>query len=126
MKITSRTIGYAIHRVFVSQQIGQGCSLPLKALMEVWPETLLRRVDLGRGLEALRKAGHIAVEQQAPEGPALRLLDEEFGLVRTAQDQEAVAALTRLREGRRRPQAHLAALLGGRRIGRRSGEATGD
>ncbi len=121
MKITPKAIGYAIHRIFASQKVGQGCSLPLKTLMEVWPETLLRKADLGKGLEALRKAGYIAVEQ-TPEGMVIRLLDEQFGLVRTLQDQEAIAALTRLREVRRRPQGHLDALLGGAKMSRRPGD----
>lgn len=121
MKITHKAVGYAIHRIFQSQQVGQGCSLSLKTLMDVWPETLLRRADLGRGLEALRNAGHIGLEQTA-DGPVVRLLDEQFGLVRSSQDQEAVSTLTRLRDARRRPQAHLAALLGGIKTGRRPGD----
>ena len=121
MNITPKAVGFAIHRLLVSQRVHQGCSLPLKELMRLWPETLLRKSDLGKGLDALRLAGHVAVESTS-EGPVVRLLNEEFGLIRTPQDREAISTLNRLRDARRRPQSHLAALLGGPMKGRRPGE----
>jgi hypothetical protein len=121
MNITPKAIAFAIHRIFASHQVGVGCSLPLKQFMAAWPETLLRKADLGKGLEALRKTGHIEMNQTA-EGPAVRLLNEDFGLVRTLQDREAIATLNRLRDARRRPQGHLASLVSGVKFGRRPGE----
>lgn len=121
MNITPKAITFAIHRVLVGLQVGVGCSVPVKEFMTVWPDTLLRKADLGKGLEALRQSGHIALEQTA-DGPAVRLLNEDFGLVRTLQDREAIATLNRLREARRRPQGHLASLVAGVKFGRRPGE----
>lgn len=121
MNITPKTIAYAIHRLLAARDVQQGCTVPLRALAEDWPHTLLRKTDLGVGIEALRKSGHVALEH-TPEGPVLRLLDEQFGMIRTLQDREAVATLARLREARRRPKAHVAALLGARPTGRRRGE----
>lgn len=124
MHITPKAVGYAIHRILTANRIAVGCSISLRELMDLWPESLLRKSDLGKGLEALRKAGHIVVEQQ-PDGPAIRVLDEDFGLVRTPQDRDAVASLNRLREVRRRPAAHMAGLVQSVRFGRRPGESSG-
>jgi hypothetical protein len=52
----------------------------------------------------------------------VRLLDEQFGMIRTEHDRQAVATLRHLRETRRRPQSHLAALLKTPSAGRRQGE----
>lgn len=122
MDITPKTIGYAIHRLLAARGIQQGSSLALRTLAEDWPETLLRKTDLGVGIEALRKSGHLALEH-AQEGPVVRLLNEQFGMIRTLQDREAVATLGRLREARRPPKPHLVALLGAKAQGRRRGEA---
>lgn len=122
MNITSKTVDFAIHRVLAGQQITQGCSFPLKELMAIWPETLLRRGDLIKGLEALKQSGHLAIDQ-TPDGPMVRLINEEFGLVRTLQDREAIATLNRLRDSRRRPQSHMSGLVAGLRFGRRPNDA---
>lgn len=121
MNITPKTVDFAIHRVLVGRQVAHGCSFPLKEFLAVWPETLLRRGDLIKGLEGLRQSGHLAIDQ-TPDGPMVRLVNEEFGLVRTLEDREAIAALNRLRDSRRRPQAHLAGLVASVRFGRRRGE----
>jgi hypothetical protein len=110
MKITPKTIEFAIHRVLAAQQVCVGCGMPLRELIRIWPETMLRRGDLIAGLERLRLSGHLAIEQ-ASEGPQVRLLDESFGLVTTAEDRAAVATLHQLRELRKRPAGHLQTLL---------------
>lgn len=110
INITPKALGFAIHRVMASHQVTAGCSISMKELLEAWPQTMLRRIDLAKGLEALRQSGHVALEK-TPEGPQIRLINEEFGLVRTAQDREAVAMLARLREMRRRPAMHLSTLV---------------
>lgn len=110
INITPKAIGFAIHRVFASLQVSPGCSISMKDMLDAWPQTTLRRIDLANGLESLRKSGHVALEKTA-EGPAIRLLKEDFGLVRTLEDREAVAMLGRLREMRRRPAMHLTRLV---------------
>ncbi len=122
MNITPKAIQFAIHGLLVRNQIAQGFSLPLKQLMAEWPETSLRRGDLVKGLEALRQSGHLALEQ-TPEGAVVRMLNEDFGLVVTQQDRDAVTALTRLRESRRRPQSHVAGLVPNQKLARRPGES---
>lgn len=121
MKITSKTIAFAIHRVLGSQQVCVGCGLPLRELLRLWPETMLRRGDLIAGLEQLRLSGHLSIEP-APEGPIVRLRDESFGLVTTAEERAAVATLNDLRERRKRPATHLQALLPSIAFGRRTGD----
>ena len=121
MKITPKTIAFAIHRVLVAQQVCVGCGMPLRELMRIWPETMLRRGDLIAGLEQLRLAGQLAIEQ-APEGPKVRLLDESFALVTTAEDRAAVATLNSLREVRKRPAGHLHTLLPSSVFSRRTGD----
>ncbi len=122
MNITPRAIDFAIHRLLTGRQVTLGCSFPLKELMQIWPETLLRRGDLIQGLESLRHAGHLTIDQTA-EGPMVRLMSEEFGLIRTREDREAIATLNRLREVRRRPQSHMVGLIGGLQFTRRPGDA---
>lgn len=122
MNITPKTVDFAIHRLLVGHQVTHGCSFPLKQLVAVWPETLLRRGDLIMGLEGLRRSGHLAIEQ-TPDGPMVRLINEEFGLVRTSQDREAIAVLNRLRDSRR-PQSHLSGLVASLRAGRRPGDGS--
>lgn len=119
MQITPKTLGFAIHRVLSAQRVSPGCSISMKALLEAWPETMLRRRDLALGLEHLRKAGFVSLEQ-SDEGPSIRLINEEFGLVRTTQDREAIAVLARLRETRRRPSSHLSRLVQQQHVRRRS------
>ena len=122
LKITPKAIGFAIHGPLSALRIGQGCSLSLRELAADWAETSLRKTDLGVGLEALRMAGHLSLEH-TPQGPMIRLLDEQFGMIRTEHDRQAVATLRHLRETRRRPQSHLAALIKTPRSGRRQGES---
>lgn len=122
MKITSKTIEYAIHRVLVSRQVCVGCGMPLRELIAVWPETMLRRGDLIAGLEQLRLSRHLAIEHAA-DGPKVLLLDESFGLVSTNEDRAAVATLNSLREVRKRPAGHLHSLLPAETLARRTGDA---
>jgi len=123
MKITPKTIAFAIHRVLAAHQVCVGCGMPLRELMGIWPETMLRRGDLIAGLEQLRLSAHLAIEQ-TPEGPKVRLLDESFGLVSTAEDRAAVATLNKLREMRKRPAGHLHTLLPSSVFSRRNGDGT--
>ena len=109
MKITSKVIDYSIHGIFLRNLVGVGCSLPLKTFAQDWQEAGLRKSDLGTGLEALRKLGKVSLEQTA-EGMVVRLLNEDFGLSETLDDQSAADTLTKLRAARRRPMAHVAAL----------------
>ena len=110
INITPKALGFAIHRVLASQRVTPGCSISMKELLDAWPQTMLRRTDLANGLESLRKSGHVALEK-TPEGPSIRLINEDFGLVRTLEDREAVAMLSRVREMRRRPAMHLTTLV---------------
>lgn len=110
MNITPKVIGYAIHRILASQQITPGCSIPLKTLMELWPSSLLRRKDLGHGVQVLLQDGCIAIEQ-APEGPVLRLINESFSLVNGAKDRDALDVLKRVRDLRHRPASFVSALM---------------
>ena len=122
MKITSKTIEFAIHRVLAAHQVCLGCGMPLRELLRVWPETMLRRGDLIAGLEKLRLSNHLAIAQ-SPEGPMVQLLDESFGLVTTAEDRDAVSALNGLRELRKRTAGHLKALLPSTAYSRRTSDA---
>jgi hypothetical protein len=123
MKITAKTIQFAIHRVLAAHQVCVGCSMPLRELIRIWPETMLRRGDLIAGLETLRLSGHLAIEQ-TPDGPKVRLRDESFGLVTTSEDRTAVATLNSLREVRKRPSGHLQTLLPSTVFSRRNGDGT--
>ena len=118
MNITPKTVHLALSRLLSTRQMSQGDTYPLKDLIAAWPETLLRRGDLIQGLEGLRQSGHLSIDQTS-YGPMVRLINGEFGLIRTARDREAVATLNRLREARRRPNSHLAGLVPGLRFGRR-------
>lgn len=120
MNITTKSLVYAIHRVLAAQGVSTGCSVDMPQMLDGWRETLLRKRDLIEGLETLRKSGHVALEQ-TPQGPRIRLLHDDFGLVRTKEDHEALAVLNRLRLHRQKPKRHLGTLLG-KTVGRRSGD----
>jgi hypothetical protein len=119
MTITPKMLWLAVYGVFTSHSVCVGCSLTLKEIMEAWPQSGLRRSDLGPALESLRRRNFIKVEP-TDEGPRIRLLDEQFGLLTTGkEDLQASRELTKLREARRRPTAHLVSLVGqkeGRRV----------
>lgn len=106
MNVTPKVIGYAIHGILVAHKVGVGCSLPLRVFMETWPETGLRKPDLGQGIGALREAGAVRLEN-TDEGVVVRVLDEHFGLVLTDTDRKAVETLRKLRDARRRPATLL-------------------
>ncbi|HKY93363.1 MAG TPA: hypothetical protein VJM11_20090 [Nevskiaceae bacterium] len=121
MTITPKMLWLAVYGVFTSHAVCVGCSLSLKEIMESWPQSGLRRSDLGPALESLRRRNYIKVEP-TDEGPRIRLVDEQFGLLTSGkEDMEAARALASLREARRRPTAHLATLVG-RPDGRRSSD----
>lgn len=109
MKVTPKVIDYAIHGIFLRHLVGVGSSLPLKTLAQDWQEAGLRKPDLGKGLEALRKTGRLALEQTT-DGMVVRLLNEDFGLAVSLDDWTAADTLTKLRAARRRPMSHIAAL----------------
>src|SRR4051812_30063641 len=111
MTISPKMLWLAVYEVFTSNAVSVGCSLTLKEIMESWPTSGLRRSDLGPALESLRRSNFIKVEP-TDEGPRIRLLDEAFGLLTSGkEDLEASRQLTRLRDLRRRPTAHLATLV---------------
>ncbi|MGQ0528629.1 MAG: hypothetical protein ACT4PG_02195 [Panacagrimonas sp.] len=109
MKVTPKVIDYAIHAIFLRHLVGVGSSLSLKIMAQDWQEAGLRKPDLGKGLEALRKAGRVALEQTT-DGTVVRLLNEDFGLVVTLDDWSAAETLSKLRAARRRPMSHMASL----------------
>lgn len=123
MKITPKVVQYAIHRVLAAQQVCVGCGMPLRELMRLWPETMLRRGDLIAGLEQLRASRHLAIEA-SPDGPKVVLIDESFSLVSSADDRAAISTLNSLREVRKRPAGHLQTLLPSTVFARRTGDAT--
>lgn len=120
MKVTPKAITFAIHRVLTIKGVTPGCSISMPLLLEAWRDSMLRRGDLIEGLELLRKTGYVALEQTA-QGPCIRLLKESFGLVRTAEDREALSVLSRARAKRQRHQPHLAHLVA-KKSGRRPGD----
>lgn len=119
MTVTPKMLWLAVYGVFTSNSVCAGCSLSLKEFMEAWPQSGLRRSDLGPALESLRRAGFIGVEA-TPEGQRVRLLDEQFGLLTSGkEDIEAAQRLAVLRNSRRRPIAHVTAIVGNKQ-GRRA------
>lgn len=120
MNVTLKTIWLAIHQIFGSRQVAVGCSLRPIEVTEAWKDCGLRQSDLAKGLLSLTRGGFIRLES-TPEGPAVRLLNEEFGLLRAsdARDQEAANTLVLIRQMRRRSDRHLAGLVGGQKNGRR-------
>jgi hypothetical protein len=121
MNITPKVIQFAIHRVLAARQVCVGCGMPLRELMRIWPETMLRRGDLIAGLEQLRASRHLTIEPSL-DGPKVVLLDESFSLVTSADDRAAVATLNSLREVRKRPAGHLQTLLPSTAFARRMGD----
>lgn len=105
LNITPKTITYAIHGIFAARGIKSGGVVSMEILTKAWPETRLRKIDLGRGLEALRKAGCVTLEKTA-YGFEVRLLDDQFGNVVTEEDRKAFAALGVVRRLRQPPQSH--------------------
>lgn len=102
MNISPKTITYAIHGIFAAKGIKPGGILTMQILSIAWNETRLRKVDLGRGLEALRKAGYVSLEKTA-YGFEVRLLDDQFGQVVTEEDRRALNMLGVVRKLRQPP-----------------------
>lgn len=120
MNVPLKTIWLAIHQIFSSRQVTVGCSLDPREITEGFKASGLRQSDLARGLTSLTRGGFIRLEN-TPDGPVVRLLNEEFGLLRAtdARDREAANTLVCIRQMRRRPEGHLAGLVGGSKSGRR-------
>lgn len=111
MHISTKTLWLALHRVFSVHSVGVGCSLSLKDIMDAWPESGLRQADLGRALESLGRAGFVKLEM-SEEGPRVKMIDEQFGLLRShSDDQKALKDLAMLRDSRRRPSGHLKSIV---------------
>lgn len=123
MNVTLKTIWLATHRVFSARLVPVGCSLTLREMMEGWKDCGLRKTDLATALQSLEREGYVRIET-TPAGRVIRLLNEEFGLLRPgdAADQEAARTLVRIRELRRRPMGHMTALAGGAKTGRRKSD----
>lgn len=123
MKLPTKAVWLAVHRIFSLEHVTAGCSLSLKNLMGAWSGTGMRMADLAEGLEALMHSGSLSLEI-GDEGPCVRLLDERFGLVDFgADDRNAASTVQQLRKDRSRP-THLGSLLTcgeGRRNGERPG-----
>ena len=112
MNLSSKALWLALHRVLSREQIGVGCSMTLKTAMQAWSETGLRQADLARCLDSLVSVGFLALESTR-DGPVLRVLDEQFGLMRPGHaDRELVDKLELLRQSRRRRHSHLGLLVG--------------
>lgn len=112
MKLSAKTLYLALYRVLASEGIGTGCTLPLRHLMQAWSQTGLRQSDLARALEYLLADGFGRLESTA-EGPVLRVLDEQFGLLRPGtEDRSLVEQLDQIRHARRHRDAHLGTLAG--------------
>lgn len=122
MNITPKTITYAIHSIFTAKGIKPGGVLSMQILSIAWNETRLRKIDLGRGLEALRKAGFVALEKTA-YGFEVRLLNDTFGTVETEEDRRALGMLTVVRKLRQPLMARAAVPAAKPAIGRRNGDA---
>lgn len=107
MKISTKALWIAIHRVFARERIGTGCSIDLGFLMSAWGQSGIRQSDLATGLESLVQAGFVSLEM-APGGPCVRLLDEQFGLLGGAEQERAdLAALDELLRSRTRATAFI-------------------
>lgn len=97
MQITPKTIFYAVHSIFESRNVRVGGSLTLDTISKAWPETRLRRLDMGRGLEALSRAGYLAMNR-TPFGVEVQLLDNQFARVISEEDRKAMAMFNLVRK----------------------------
>ncbi len=110
MNLSSKALWLALYRILSLDQVGVGCSMTLRTAMQAWSETGLRQADLARCLDSLAGAGFVALESTW-QGPVLRVLDEQFGLIRPGHaDRELVDKLDQLRQTRRRRHTHLSGL----------------
>ncbi|MGQ0528274.1 MAG: hypothetical protein ACT4PG_00355 [Panacagrimonas sp.] len=121
MFITKKSLWIATYRIFQDHRIQIGCSLEMRQLMLGWSATGLRQSDLASGLESLVNAKFVTLEVDAEGMPCVRLLSEEFGMLRpNGTDEPALASLEKIRILRHRPPSHLAGLVaassGARRV----------
>lgn len=119
MRVSSKTIFYAIYEMLAGMGIKQGGSVNLTALRRKWPETRLREEDLDKGLKALQASGFLKLERSI-FGDEVQLANDRFGQVVTEADQRAHAALAILRKLRAVPKTTGALKPGS---GRRPGDA---
>lgn len=122
MNISPKTITYAIHGIFTAKGIQPGGILTMQILSIAWAETRLRKIDLGRGLEGLRKAGFVSLEKTA-YGFEVRLLDDSFGQVVTEEDRRALSMLGVVRKLRQPPMGRAPVAPAKPAAGRRNGDA---
>lgn len=119
MKVSSKTIFFAIHDLLASMGIKVGSAVNLTALRRKWPETRLREEDLEKGLKALQASGFLKLERSM-FGDEVQLVNDRFGEVVTEEDKRAHAALGVLRKLRAPTKS---APAGGKPVtGRRPGD----
>jgi len=97
MKVSSKTIFFAIYDLLESLGIKVGGSVNLTILRRKWPETRLREEDLEKGLKALQNSGFLKLERSI-FGDEVQLVNDRFGKVVTEEDQRAHAAMGVLRK----------------------------
>ena len=97
MKVSSKTIFFAIHDLLAGMGIKVGGAVNLTTLRRKWPETRLREEDLDKGLKALQASGFLKLERSM-FGDEVQLVNDRFGEVVTEEDKRAHAALGVLRK----------------------------
>jgi hypothetical protein len=97
MKVSSKTVFFAIHDLLAGMDIKVGGSVSQTILRRKWPETRLREEDLDKGLKALEASGFVKLERSM-FGDEVKLVNDRFGKVVTEEDQRAHAALGVLRK----------------------------
>lgn len=97
MKVTSKTIFFAIHEMLASLDIKVGNSVSVTLLRRKWPETRLREEDFEKGLKALQASGFLKLHRSMFDDE-VQLVNDRFGRVVTEEDQRAYAALGVLRK----------------------------
>ncbi|MGB0956330.1 MAG: hypothetical protein ACPGZP_10070 [Panacagrimonas sp.] len=110
MLVPQKTIWLAIHQIFTSRRVDQGCHLPLKILESDWKRTGLRRTDLISGLTELTTKGQLRLERMAGV-PSICLVDESFGFVDDSPNTDRAIQTLDMARGRRRTAAHMAGLV---------------
>lgn len=100
MNVSSNTVWLSIYRVFEDRLIRPGSRLCLKELMVAWAKTRMDEIELASGLESLARMGYLRLEAST-DGPAVRLLDDSFGIPRPRMNEHQVLTwMERLRQVR--------------------------
>lgn len=109
MHIPTKSIWFAVHRIFDEASVEVGQSLGLRELMTAWGDVGLRQRDLAGALDNLTRIGHLRLEMTA-QGPSARLLSDAFGILdHDGRDLAALRSLSLLRSERKIPP-HIKAL----------------